>query len=204
MRYDRQFSAEEIQNEEYKDLLGGRSEFWEARGEAQLNFLQSAGMTRSDVFLDIGCGPIRAGEHFISFLDRGNYIGIDYNASFIEAAKRIIRMRNLEEKSPSFHVVDDFVLPPDAARANFALAFSVLIHCTEAQRKSFFINMGKRLQQGTRLFVTHARLLEGYDPSEHNLRFQRKYNQTDLSCFDDAWTIQDRQIVFPILEYVKT
>ena len=78
----------EIAAGRYKEFLGGKAAGWDARGAFQCALLEHLGLRPGDTLLDIGCGPIRGGVHFIRFLDAGGYRGVDYNPSFVAAAQR--------------------------------------------------------------------------------------------------------------------
>lgn len=202
MKYDIKLTSNQILKEGYKQLLGGKREHWEMRGKAQLEFLKSQGLREDDVLVDIGCGPIRAGEYLILFLNVGNYIGIDYNDSFIEAARKLVADRGLEPKEPLLQQVQDFDLPDRASGAGYAIAFSVLNHCNDAQRQSFFRNVGDKLAVGAKVFVTHAGWLDGFDALRTRLQLVRRIGETDVGFFDEAWSSEDRQSLFPIAEFV--
>ena len=112
--------------------VGGR---WDALGEHQFNFLTAQGLAPEHRLLDVGCGSLRGGVHFIRYLDPGNYVGIDKEAGLIEAGRRVELPRaGLEERGARFHTTDRFDLswlPPDA-RFDFAIAQSVFTHLRPA------------------------------------------------------------------------
>jgi hypothetical protein len=101
----------------YKRCFGGGVQEWDRRGLFQLHLLQARGLRRDSRLLDIGCGPLRAGVHFIHFLEPGNYCGIDYNISFIKAARQIVAHSNdLEDRSPVLDVSRNFLPPQNGHR----------------------------------------------------------------------------------------
>ncbi|MEP7241878.1 MAG: class I SAM-dependent methyltransferase [Devosia sp.] len=138
VKYTKLLSDAAIAAGEHKKLLGGGAAQWEARGAAQLEFMRQQGLSEPSRLLDIGCGPGRAAVHFIAFLEANGYCGIDYNASFIRAADLAVEHLGLTAKAPRFEVIDDFEVGALGRRFDFALAFSVLNHCTAAQRSAFF------------------------------------------------------------------
>lgn len=82
-RYGRPLTAEEVEGGEHRALVGG---LWDEIGELQLDFMVSeAGLTPGMKLLDLGCGSLRGGVHFVDYLDPGNYYGLDINASLIDA-----------------------------------------------------------------------------------------------------------------------
>ena len=165
---------EDISTEAYKEHFGGGPEAWERRGMAQLRFLRERGLKPTTRLLDIGCGPLRGGVHFIEYLDPGNYCGVDYNADFIRAAQRIVETSGLEGKSPRLQTVLDFAF--DDGEFDFALAFSVLNHCNDEHRSFFFRNISRPMKRGGRVFISHVdpwfdkRLLESL-PLVNSSRF---------------------------------
>jgi SAM-dependent methyltransferase len=198
---------QEIQTRSYEDHLYGSREAWRGHGAFQLYFLKAMGLQPSHTLLDIGCGPLRGGIHAIAYLDRRHYCGVDLNESFISAARRRIEAEGLAAKEPVLTVIDDFALDRIGGRFDFALAFSVLNHCTPEQRRRFFTLVPDRLKPEGRLYVTHADWFEDGTLAGTRLILGRKFDaaadvSADLRMADWAWP-QKRPPVFPILELQK-
>jgi len=47
---------------------------WEQIGQLQFDFLVNHGLEPNHKLLDIGCGTLRGGRHFITYLVPGNYM----------------------------------------------------------------------------------------------------------------------------------
>ena len=62
----REFSPAEIEAGAHRAFIGG---IWDTHGERQLEYLKRTGFQPHHRLLDIGCGPFRAGRHFIDYLD---------------------------------------------------------------------------------------------------------------------------------------
>lgn len=60
-----------------KAAIGG---MWEEIGQLQIDFLKSEGLLPAHRLLDIGCGTLRGGRHFIGYLDAGRYTGTELSA----------------------------------------------------------------------------------------------------------------------------
>src|SRR6476620_10345865 len=58
----------------HRDYVGG---LWDEIGQLQFDFLVSNGLKPQHYLLDIACGSLRAGIHFIPYLETGHYLGID-------------------------------------------------------------------------------------------------------------------------------
>ena len=150
----------------YKNFLGGKAENWEKRGAFQLELLRFMGLHPGASFLDVGCGPIRAGVHFIRFLDPGNYHGVDFSPSFIEAAHRIVESEGLTPRAARISMLAGFDFARMGRSYDCILCFSVLNHCSPTDRNRFFQRIPIVMHENTRLVITHGgwfdtRSLEG-------------------------------------------
>jgi cyclopropane fatty-acyl-phospholipid synthase-like methyltransferase len=158
MRYDYskvRLSKTQIDNEDYKSHFGGGAQNWDARGAFQLALLRSFGLNNDSTLLDVGCGPLRGGIHFANFLRPGNYWGLDNNPTFIEAARQLLKRQNLPVDNVS--VTTDFCLEQIQRTFDYVLCFSVLNHCTTAERHLFFQQVPKVMSEHSRLIITHGK-----------------------------------------------
>ena len=148
----------DVENGVYKEYMGGGADKWELRGSFQLFFLKEMGLRPGSRLLDIGCGPIRAGVHFIEYLDAGNYFGVDYNKDFITTAHKIVEEKDLVRKNPVFEVIENFDFKHIAPIFDYAVVFSVLNHFYnryhKEQREHFFQNISKPLNQGWLVYLS--------------------------------------------------
>ena len=64
----------------HREYVGG---LWDEMGQLQFDFLLAQGLMPSDVLLDIGCGSLRGGIHFIRYLEPGNYLGVEKEAELL-------------------------------------------------------------------------------------------------------------------------
>ncbi len=198
-------SEDEISRGGFKRHLGGGEENWDLRGAFQLHFLRLMGLLPWHRLIDAGCGPIRAGAHFIRYLDHGSYFGLDYNADFIGAATRIVEADPaLRAKEPRLRCVDDFDMAFVGQPVDYALAFSVLNHANPALVASFFRNLATVSHPATRTFVTHARWFDeshvrGTGFSVTNVVAGPKGISPDLKMSDWGWG--GRCGVFPVVEF---
>ena len=80
-----------------QEAVGG---MWEEIGKLQFDFLRSQGLQPAHTLLDIGCGTLRGGRHFIRYLDAGNYTGLDISAEAIESARGLVDREGLADKMP--------------------------------------------------------------------------------------------------------
>jgi ABC-2 type transport system ATP-binding protein len=62
---------------------------WEEAGGRHFEFLREHGLRPSDQVLDVGCGCLRTGVKLLKYLEPDRYVGVDSDASMIEAGVRI-------------------------------------------------------------------------------------------------------------------
>jgi len=194
-------TPEDIASESFKQYLGGGKEQWEQRGRFQLLFLKTMGLLPSSHFLDIGCGPLRAGVHLIDYLDVGHYMGFDYNTDFITAAWSIVENRGLANKSPKLACISDFGSSGLAWDADFALAFSVLNHCSEPERHAFFQCIPTAHRTKARLYITHALWRRPSHLKSSGLKITKTINSDFIDITQHGW--EGRDDIFPIHELTK-
>lgn len=109
----------------HRDYVGGH---WDEIGSLGFEFLVDNGLTPDDVVVDLGCGALRIGRHLISYLDDGNYLGIDHNEWLIKAA--------IDSELPQgpgkseFVVSGDFEVDKFTKTATVGIAQSLFTHMT--------------------------------------------------------------------------
>jgi hypothetical protein len=107
---------------------GSGLDFHEA-AKFQLDFLQRQGLCRDTTFLDIGCGCLRGGIHFISFLAPGRYLGMDISAEVVRhGITAELGLPRFLEKQPEFVISDQFDIGAFSKSPTLALANSVFTH----------------------------------------------------------------------------
>ncbi len=156
----------QIETDAFKSHLGGGAAQWDRRGAFQLALLQHYGLTRSSRLLDVGCGPLRGGVHFLDFLAPGRYRGVDFNASLIDAAHAIMDRHGHGDAKSRVSVLTDFGLSCLGETYDFVLCFSVLNHCSVSERLRFFAEIAPVMAPAGCLIVTHG---GWFDPGSYPL-----------------------------------
>ena len=82
----------------YQDAAGGT---WDETGKLQFEFLIKEELKPEHFLLDVGCGSLRGGIHFIRYLDRGRYYGRDMDESLSDAGKSLLGKIRLTHKKPT-------------------------------------------------------------------------------------------------------
>ena len=123
--YYQQLTSAQIEAGAHREFVGG---MWDQIGKLQFDFLRTQGLQRQHKLLDIGCGALRGGIHFINYLDPGNYYGLDLNSSLIEAGGRELGLAGLTHKNPHLAVSESFDLQQFGEKFDYLLAISVFTH----------------------------------------------------------------------------
>ena len=150
-QYWRQLTAAEIAAGEHRSFVGG---MWDEIGNLQIEFLKAEGLLPSHRLVDIGCGSLRGGVHFVSYLDRGNYYGLDINASLIEAGKRELAQLGLMDKQPNLLLDDKFEMCRFGVSFDYAIAVSVFTHLYMNHIARCLVEVRKVLRPEGKLFAT--------------------------------------------------
>ena len=126
MRWRRAAALESPPLEDHREYVGG---LWDEIGALQLRFLIERGLQPSDVLLDVACGSLRGGVHFVRYLDVGNYLGIDKEQTLIDRGVELELGAELyETKRPELVVNDSFDFSSFSKRPDVSLAQSLFTH----------------------------------------------------------------------------
>jgi len=123
--YSKQLSREEIDKKMHREFVGG---LWHEMGRLQFEFLVSVGLRPDHKFLDVGCGCLRGGVHFMKYLKAGHYYGLDINSSLIEAGKIEVEEAGLSHKAPTLMVDDRFSFSRFEEKFDFMASISLFTH----------------------------------------------------------------------------
>src|SRR5262249_20347462 len=125
---DRDVISRRVQEGHHRDVVGGQ---WDEIGKLQLDYLVTNGLDPSSVLIDIGCGCLRGGVHFVDYLAQGKYFGLDLNESLLDAGYEIeLEAVGLQHKLPREHLVcnGDFDFEAFPQPFDFAIAQSLFTH----------------------------------------------------------------------------
>ncbi|MCB0323899.1 MAG: hypothetical protein KDD69_10010 [Bdellovibrionales bacterium] len=136
----------------HRTYVGG---FWDEIGRLQFEFLLEQGLQPSDVLLDIACGALRGGVHFIRYLDAENYIGIDKEESLLRSGvEEELDAATRQEKRPILLQCDNFNFNLLPKQPRFALAQSLFTHLTPDDIALCLKNLRGFVVQECRFFAT--------------------------------------------------
>ena len=117
---------------------------WREHGRGRFESLSRwfLGLAPDRRVVDYGCGTFRLGYHFINYLDRGNYFGLDVADELLDVGREMLGEELLAEKLPTIRTID-------AAAADEAVAFgadyvfsdSVSMHVHPDETGTYFGNL---------------------------------------------------------------
>lgn len=110
---------------DHRAVVGG---LWDEMGEKQFEFLVEQGLRPDHHFLDVGCGSLRGGIHFVRYLQPGHYCGLDIQQRLIDAGRGELEAAGLDPASARLIQDDAFRFGRFDQRFDYALAQSVFTH----------------------------------------------------------------------------
>jgi hypothetical protein len=136
----------------HRFYVGG---MWDIIGELEFNFLKDQGLKPSHCFLDIACGCLRGGIHFINYLEPGNYLGIDKEKKLISIGiNKELGVPVYENKKPEFIISEYFEFNKFTKKPKFSLANSLFTHLNPEDIRLCMKNLRKFVDKDHILFAT--------------------------------------------------
>lgn len=142
--------------EDPKRAIGGN---WEQLGQLQFKFLVDNGLKPSSSLLDIGCGTLRAGRHFIRYLDAGCYTGFDMSREAIKHAHSLVADEGLTAKIPILFVNEEKNIRFEQLNHrtfDYILAQSVFTHLPEENVIECLAHVSSIMHENSAFFFTIA------------------------------------------------
>lgn len=164
--YWRALEQAEIERGEHRGFVGG---LWDDVGRLQLETLKEHGLLPRHRLLDVGCGALRGGVHFVPYLEPGNYCGLDANASLLEAGRHELAMIGCADRGARLLVDGDFAVERFGETFEFALSVAVFTHLYLNHIQVALRRVATVLKPGGRYFATffHAPASAWLDPLPH-------------------------------------
>ncbi len=145
-------SSEELKTFDHRTDVGGK---WDEIGYLQISFMKSQGLEPHMKFLDIGCGCLRGGKHFINYLKPNHYFGIDCNRQLIEIGRKKELGLNFWKVSDRSFLVDDYFNFNKFEKIfDSALAFSLFTHLPSHYLKLCLHRLSKVFRSGSQFYAT--------------------------------------------------
>lgn len=165
----------------HREYVGGR---WEEIGRLQFDFLIQQGLTPSHCLLDIACGSLRGGIHFIRYLERGHYLGIDKERRLIELGiEHELGRAVYEAKTPEFVVSDRFEFDRFSRTPQLSIAQSLFTHLNEGDIRLCVGNLRRFVERGHVLFATFFEGVSSRNPTTSHSHVGFQYSRDDMLRF---------------------
>ncbi len=161
--YDLSRTETMVAEGQHRALIGG---MWDEIGRLQFDYLKKDGLTPGMRLLDIGCGCLRGGVHFVEFLEAGNYFGIDLSEDLLKAGYDIeLAGAGLQHKLPrdQLRVSEEFDVSGFGVQFDAALALSVLTHLTLNHVKLCLNRLAGSMRPGARFYATVFHCPDSHD-----------------------------------------
>lgn len=136
----------------HRDVIGG---MWDEIGPLQMEFLRSRGLCPSHYLLDVGCGCLRGGVHFVRYLEPGHYFGVDANRSLLEAGLDELKRAGLDEKGSVLIENSRFEFQQTELLFDFAIAVSVFTHIFINHIARCLVEMKRVLKKDCTFYATY-------------------------------------------------
>ncbi len=131
-------------------------------GNHQLEYLKNQGLKPHHSLLDYGCGYLRAGIHFIDYLEPGNYTGIDISSGRLNQGKRILAKLRLEQKRPELVALPDMKLEKlTGKKFDFIWSHGVLSHMPAEDIELLIKSLPNILGENSVFLGNYTELAEG-------------------------------------------
>ncbi len=134
-------------NINHREYIGDK---WDEIGKLQFDFLKKKGLKPHHKLIDIGCGSLRGGVHFINYLNSKNYFGTDINYDLIKIglSKELnVKLRNKIDEN-NFLVSSDFNFNFNVDYFDYAIALSVFTHLRKSNIITCLKNLKKKINNG--------------------------------------------------------
>jgi SAM-dependent methyltransferase len=134
--------------------LAEPAEFWKAGEVKAANLFRSMSLAPHNRVIEYGCGSLRVAAHFVRYLDRGCFFGLDVISGFFEIGKTMLGAELLEQKAPRLEIIGEATLEMAADfHADCIYSNTVCVHVHPDETGAYFRNLMRLAHlPGARLF----------------------------------------------------
>lgn len=167
----------------HRAYVGGR---WDEWGQVEFDFMLARGLRPEHVLLDIACGPLRAGIHFIPYLDAGNYLGIEKERALIRRGlAKELAPEVREQKRPELLISGAFEFDRLSKRADFALAWSLFTHLSAGDLETCLRNLRAYVGPEHEFYATFAPGQSAENPARSHAHAAFYYSAEELTSIGE-------------------
>ncbi len=173
--YMEYYQKTSFNDDDWRDWIGP-AEAFEQIGKWQFDRMKGHGLKTQHKFLDLGCGVLRGGIHFIEYLDKGNYTGMDVNKKVLRKGKERIKEHDLEHKKPTVINNSDLKFSEIEERQDYVLAVSVFTHLKRKHIEECFSNIESILKPNGFFLFTYNKTISDEPPGFLDYTFSHTNN----------------------------
>ena len=169
----------------HRAFVGGK---WEQIGRHQFDYMVSQGLKPEHVFLDIACGSLRGGVHFIRYLDSGHYLGIDQEPLLVQAGiDKELGKADFEAKRPEFVISSKFEFERFPRKPDRSLAQSLFTHLRGEDIRLCLGNLRRFVGPGHVFYATfNEGTQSGRNPAESHSHDRFEYSREEMAGFGES------------------
>lgn len=145
--------AEAVAGGGHRQIVG---DMWQEIGRLQFEFMIQQGLKSHHRLVDVGCGSLRGGVHFIEYLEPGSYHGLDINRTLIDAGlqQELTADQRAKLSPKSFSVSDVFQFDCPDATFDFGIALSLFTHLSFNKIRLCLEQLHGKMKAGGVFFAT--------------------------------------------------
>jgi hypothetical protein len=176
--------ATTIHQRGYRNFVGGAN-VWETLGNLQFDFLLQKGLRPSDKFIDVACGSLRGGVHFIKYLDPGNYYAIEKHIELvIYGVAKELGITYFREKMPHFVISNSFEFGKIGTGFTFGIAQSLFSHLTASDIRLCLSGLHSVAADGCKFYATFFEANGfGANPATSHSTVGFRYTRSEMENF---------------------
>ena len=148
------FDVARMAKDDHRGFVGGR---WDEIGQLQFDYMRAKGLSPEHRFIDVACGSLRGGRHFIPYLNAHHYYGFDIIRELIDAGltHEIAPLGLLDKVSPdNFVAAEGFAFPAEWRGMDSGIALSLFTHLTMNTIALCLKNLHAVMKDGGRFYAT--------------------------------------------------
>jgi hypothetical protein len=171
----------------HRRYVGGH---WDEIGALQFEFLVAQGLRPEHTLLDVACGALRGGVHFIRHLEPGHYLGIDKEQSLIDAGVELeLGAELLAAKAPELVVSDRFDFSGFSKCPDMSIAQSLFTHLALDDVELCLRNLRAFVAPGHLFFATFSEGEPERNPDASHSRKIFRYSRGQLEALghENGW-----------------
>jgi SAM-dependent methyltransferase len=126
-------------------------------GQYQVDYLVEHGLKPSHTLLDYGCGYLRAGVHFVQYLEPGHYTGAEISAGRLAQGQRLVARLRLTDLRPRLVLLRGVTLTElGGQRYDVVWSHGVLSHMPIEDVRAFIAALPGVLNPGGAAYLNYV------------------------------------------------